>query len=43
MLQTPKDFSRFPWMAFAFQEYDQAEVAGVTDNARIRSTSRASR
>jgi uncharacterized protein (TIGR02594 family) len=36
VLQTPTDFSRFPWMEFAFQEYGQAEVAGVTDNARIR-------
>ncbi len=35
MLATPRDFSRFPWMQFAFQEYGQAERSGVTDNARI--------
>ena len=33
MLQTPKDFSRFPWMEFALREYGQAEVAGVSGTA----------
>lgn len=29
------DYSAFPWMQFAIQEYGQKEVAGAKNNARI--------
>ena len=35
MLVTPASFEAFPWMRYANEEYNQAEVTGVTDNARI--------
>lgn len=35
-LATPSDFTPYPWMQFAFQEYGQKEIKGTSDNPRIR-------
>lgn len=35
-LATPSDFTSYPWMQFAFEEYGQARVNGNRDNPRIK-------
>jgi uncharacterized protein (TIGR02594 family) len=35
-LATPSDFTPYPWMQFAFQEYGQKEIQGPSDNPRIK-------
>jgi uncharacterized protein (TIGR02594 family) len=35
-LATPTDFTPYPWMHFAFQEFGQKEVGGNRDNPRIK-------
>ena len=34
-MMTPRDFSPYPWMKFALQEYGQREVSGAGTNPRI--------
>ena len=34
-MYTPSDFTNFPWMKFALQEYGQREVTGARSNPRI--------
>lgn len=34
-MYTPSDFSPFPWMRYALEEYGQREVAGSGSNPRI--------
>ena len=35
VMQTPLDFSAFPWMRSAFYEYGQHEIRGPAENAHV--------